>query len=84
MASLPGGEVVCLINSSAFLFTIILGRGVLSVMLVFFHSALALQGFLASSSITDGFCDGSIASTFVSLIALLASSANTSSTSVSV
>ena len=53
-------------------------------MLVFSHSALALLISLARSSITDGFCDGSTSSTFVSSIALLASSTATSSTSVSV
>ena len=47
---------VCLINTSAFLFTVILGRGGLSVMLVFSHSALALLISLARSSITGGFC----------------------------
>ena len=74
---------VCLINSSAFLFTVIWGRGGLSVMLVFSHSALALLLSLARSSITDRFCDGSTSSSFVSSTALLASSTNTSS-SVSV
>ena len=55
----------CLIDSSTFLFTDILGRRGLSSIMIFSHSVFAFLISLIRSSISDGLHDGSTSSSYV-------------------